>query len=159
MTRIGWSQVLPELLVPPVTGGLEPPLGVGGGAPRPPTSERMNVKSRAAFQVNRALRGGVTFESTVGGGGDSRGRQSPENETILHVPRPLLQSLPRATLARRLPSFLPAPSLRPRRPPRGQRSLWEGASALSDSKWLSLFVFSLVCFLLGSRAEACGDHT
>ncbi|CAG14050.1 unnamed protein product, partial [Tetraodon nigroviridis] len=47
---------------------------------------------------------------------------------------------------------------RRRRPP-GKRSPWGGAWALSDSKWLSLFVFSLVCFLLGSGAEACGDHT
>lgn len=34
--------------------------------------------------------------------------------------------------------------------PWGKCSLWEGALALSDSKWLSLFVFLVVCFLLGS---------
>lgn len=60
--------------------------------------------------VNRPLGGGVTFESTVGG--EARGgRPSPQKQAILRVCRPRLQRLPRAILAGRLSSFLPAPSL------------------------------------------------
>lgn len=81
---------------------------------------------------------------------------------MLQVPGsfPELLLRPFWLLALPLPCLPPSPSVaaRRRRPP-GKRSPWGGAWALSDSKWLSLFVFSLVCFLLGSGAEACGDHT